>query len=286
MALETPSYRLPVKVLAPGRGGLAGAVAECWRARELLYFLAWRDISLRYKQTVLGAAWAVLQPLANMVIFTLIFHRVAGLKAPEGIPYPVFTFAALLPWQLFHNSLSRSSESVVAEARLLTKVYFPRLLIPFSAVVSGLLDFSISFVILLAMMLCYGIHPGWAIICLPAFILLAVLSALAVGLWVLALNAKYRDFRYVVPFFLTCWMFISPVAYPAAAVMEKLPAAWAWIYNLNPVAGVVEGFHWALLGKSGLAPGMLLLSLAMVLAVFVGGLFYFRRVERVFADLL
>ena len=276
----------PVKVIAPGRGGLWGALVEGWRARELLGFLAWRDVKVRYKQTFLGAAWAVLQPITHMVIFTLIFNKVAGLKAPEGIPYPVYIFAALLPWQLFHNSLSRSSDSVVAEARLLTKVYFPRLLIPFASVVSGLVDFAISLVILLVMMLCYGLTPGWTILCLPVFVVLAVMSALAVGLWLAAMNAKYRDFRYVVPFMLTIWMFVSPVAYPAAAVMEKLPPAWAWVYNLNPMAGVVEGFRWALLGKSGLAPEMLLVSFAMVLVVFWGGLLYFRKMERSFADLL
>jgi homopolymeric O-antigen transport system permease protein len=276
----------PLKIIAPGRGGLLGAIAECWRSRELLGFLAWRDIKVRYKQMYLGALWAVLQPLTHMVIFTLIFNKVAGMKSPDGIPYPIYIFAALLPWQLFHSSLSRSSNSVVAEARLLTKVYFPRLLVPFSAVVSGLVDFAISFVILAGMMLYYGLAPGWTALCLPVFVILAIMSALAVGLWLSAMNVKYRDFRYVIPFMLTTWMFITPVAYPASAVMAKLPPAWAWVYNLNPMAGVVEGFRWALLGKSGLAPEMLLVSSVAVVVVFIGGLLYFRKMERSFADIL
>lgn len=276
----------PVKIIAPGRGGLLGAFAECWRSRELLGFLAWRDISVRYKQTALGAIWAVIQPFMTMIVFTLIFNKAAGLKAPGDLPYPLFTFAALLPWQLFQNSLSRSSESVVAEARLLTKVYFPRLLVPFSSVVSGLVDFAISLSVLVIMMACYGMRPGATALLLLVFTLLAVVSALAVGLWLSALNARYRDFRYVVPFMLTLWMFLTPVAYPASAVMSKLPAAWAWVYNLNPMAGVVEGFRWALLGKSGLAPEMLLVSSAAVVVVFVGGLVYFRKMERSFADVL
>jgi lipopolysaccharide transport system permease protein len=286
MALDSSLSNAPVKVIAPGRGGVAGELAECWRSRELLYFLAWRDISVRYKQTVLGAAWAVLQPLANMLIITLIFHYVAGMQSPHGIPYPVFTFAALLPWQLFHNSLLRSSESVVAESRLIAKVYFPRMLIPFSSVASGMLDFAVSFVVLLALMLYYGIYPGWAIVCLPLIVLLAVLAALSMGLWLSALNVKYRDFHHIVPFMLNAWLFISPVAYPAAAVLKKLPPSLAWLYSLNPAAGVVEGFRWALLGEFGLAPEMLLFSILLVLVVFISGLFYFRKTERVFADLM
>jgi lipopolysaccharide transport system permease protein len=276
----------PVKIIEPGRGSLLRAFTECWCARELLYFLAWRDIKIRYKQTILGASWAVIQPFAQMVIFTLIFNRVAGLKAPDGVPYTVFTFAALLPWQLFQNSLSRSSASVVSESNLLTKVYFPRLLVPLSSVVSGLLDFFISFVILIAMMAYFGYRPGWTIVTLPFFIFLSMLTALSVGLWLAALNVKYRDFRYIVPFMLTIWMFISPVAYPASAVMGKIPAGWAWVYNLNPMVMVVEGFRWAILGKSGIDPWMLLATAALVAFVFWGGLLFFRKTERVFADLL
>lgn len=277
---------VPVKIIAPGRGGVLGAIAECWRSRELLGFLAWRDISVRYKQTVLGAVWAVVQPFMTMVVFTLVFNKAAGLKAPGGLPYPLFTFAALLPWQLFHNSLSRSSDSVVSEAKLLTKVYFPRLLIPFASVVSGLVDFVISLSVLVIMMACYGLRPGPTALLLPVFMLLAIMSAMAIGLWLSALNAKYRDFRYVVPFMLNLWMFLTPVAYPASAVTSKLPAGWGWVYNLNPMVGVVEGFRWALLGKSGLAPEMLLVSSAAVVVVFAGGLIYFRKMERGFADVL
>jgi hypothetical protein len=186
----------PTEVIEPGRGGLLGSLGECWRHRELLYFLAWRDVKVRYKQTVLGVAWAVLQPVVTMVVFTLVFHRMAGLNAPEGGSYAVFTYAGLLPWLLFQSALIRSSESVVAEARLLTKVYFPRLLVPAATLGSALVDFLVAFAILLGLMACYGVRPGWGMLLLPAFTVLALLSALAVGLWFAALNAKYRDFRH------------------------------------------------------------------------------------------
>jgi len=282
-----------VIVIEPGRGGLWGALRESWQYRELLYFLAWRDIKVRYKQTVLGAAWAILQPLATMAVFTLVFNRVGGIRAPEGVPYPVFAFAGLLPWILFQSALLGSSASVVNEARLITKVYFPRLLVPFSAVVSGLVDFALSFAVLLAMIAVYarepayrGLLPSAAALLLPAFVLLAVLSALAAGVWFSALNAKYRDFRYVVPFLATLWMFLSPVAYSTADLAGKLPGAWGWLLGLNPMTGVLEGFRWALLGGALAAPGPLLLSAGVTAVVLVGGLFYFRRMERSFADLL
>ncbi|MBN1947382.1 MAG: ABC transporter permease [Bradymonadales bacterium] len=278
--------RALTKIISPGRGSFWGELLECWRNREFLGFLAWRDVKVRYSQTVLGMAWAVIQPLTHMVIFTMIFNKVAGLQSPEGIPYPVYTFAALLPWQLFTTALTRSSESVVAEARLLTKVYFPRLLVPFSAMSVGLIDFCVSFVILLLMMVGYGITPSWTIVFLPLFVLLTLMTALAVGLFLAAMNAKYRDFRHVVPFMISIWMFITPVAYPASAIIRKIPAGWGWIYNLNPMTGVVEGFRWALVGQTGLAPGMLAVSSAAVVVVFILGLMYFRRMERSFADVL
>jgi len=282
-----------VTVIEPGRGGLWGALRESWQHRELLYFLAWRDVKVRYKQTVLGVAWAILQPLATMAVFTLVFHRVGGIQAPGGLPYPVFAFAGLLPWMLFQSALLGASSSIVNEARLVTKVYFPRLLVPLSTVISGLIDFAVSFVVLAAMIAVYArqpayraLLPGPAVLLLPVFVLLAVLSALAAGLWLSALNAKYRDFRYVVPFLATIWMFLSPVAYSAADLAGKLPGAWGWLLGLNPMTGVLEGFRWALLGAGGVALEPLLISVGATGLVLVGGLFYFRRMERSFADLL
>ena len=272
-------------VIEPGRGGLAGALAECWRHRELLFFLAWRDISVRYKQTLLGISWAVLQPVVTMLVFTLIFNRMAGIESGE-IPYPVFCFAGLLPWLLFQNALTQSSASIVTESRLLTKVYFPRLLVPLAAVMASLVDFSISFVLLAVMMLYYGMSLGGTLIMLPLFVGMALLSALSMGLWFAALNAKYRDFRYVVPFAVRIWMFLSPVAYPAAELLEKIPQNWRWLYNLNPMIGVIEGFRWALLGGTNPGLGVVATSTALVLLLLFGGLLFFRRMERTFADFL
>jgi len=275
---------VPVTVIAAGRGGLWGTLLEAWQHRELLYFLAWRDVKVRYKQTVLGVLWAVLQPVGQMVIFTLVFAK--GLGVQTDAAYPLFSFVALLPWTLFQNSLSRSSDSIAGAAHLLTKVYFPRLLVPLSSVVSGLVDFAISLVVLVIMLACYRQPLRLAALWLPAFVALAVLSALSVGIWLAALNAKYRDFRYVVPFMLTAWMFLSPVIYPATKITSHLPEDWRWLYHLNPMAGVIEGFRWALLGESAFSADMLLVSTGVVLVVFAAGLFYFRRMERVFADLL
>ena len=281
---ELDATSVPVTRIAPGQGGVLASLAECWCRREILYFLAWRDIKVRYKQTVLGMAWAILQPLAMMLISTLVFNRMAGINT--DIPYPVYVFAGLLPWQLFQSALVRSSESIVASAHLLTKVYFPRLLVPLSTVVSGLVDFAVSLVILAVLMAHYGLRPGWAVLWLPVFVLLAVLSALSVGIWLSALNAKYRDFRYVVPFLASAWMFLSPVMYPATSLLPKLPRAAQWLYNLNPMTGVLEGFRWACLGGSTAALAVLPVSVGALLVVFVGGLFVFRRIERDFADLL
>jgi lipopolysaccharide transport system permease protein len=280
-------------IIAPGRGGLAGGLKECWQSRELLYFLAWRDIKVRYKQTVLGALWAVLQPLVTMLIFTLIFNRVGGIKPPLGIPYPIFAFAGLLPWMLFQSALVQSSGSIVASSHLLGKVYFPRMLVPLSSVVSALLDFFISFVVMIALALFYGYRGqsqifklGPGVFLVPVFILMAILSALAVGLWMAMLNAKYRDFRYVVPFMAQVWMFLSPVAYPSDEIARRMPAWVWWLYSLNPMVGVEDGFRWALFGQANISGQALIISSCAMLAVLVGGLFYFRREERVFVDLL
>lgn len=276
---EDPSSR--EIVIAPSTGWIALNLKDVWEYRELLFFLAWRDIKVRYKQTALGAAWAILQPLLTMVVFTLVFGRM--LKAPsDGIPYPVFAYCALLPWQLFAHSLTQSSQSLVGNERLISKVYFPRLIIPLSSIFSGLLDFGISFIVLIAMMLVYGIVPSMAIVTLPFFILLAVASALAVGLWLSALNVQYRDIRYTIPFLTQIWLFATPVAYASSLI----PEPWRTWYGLNPMAGVVEGFRWALLGKTNDATGLLIVSCLAVAALLLGGLFYFRRMEREFADII
>ena len=256
-------------------------LSELWQYRELLYFLLWRDIKVRYKQTALGAAWAVMQPLFMMVVFSLFFGRLAKVPS-DGIPYPVFTFCALIPWQLFANALTESSNSLIGNQNLITKVYFARLVIPIAAVLSGLLDFLIAFTILLGMMLYYGIVPGWPIVALPSFILLAILTALAVGLWLSALNVQFRDVRYTMNFLVQFWLFATPVAYPSSIVPEQ----WRALYGINPMVGVVEGFRWALLGRSQPPGAMLWVSVLVVSALLVGGLYYFRRMEQEFADIV
>jgi lipopolysaccharide transport system permease protein len=272
---------LPVLTIRRSKGLLSLNLADVWEYRELLYFLVWRDIKVRYKQTVLGAAWAVIQPLMTMVVFSIFFGRLAKIPS-DGVPYPVFAYAALLPWQLFAFALTESSNSLVGSQNLITKVYFPRLIIPLSSVLAGLVDFTISFFVLLGLMLWYGIRPTAAVAWLPLFVLFALVTALSVGLWLSALNVKYRDVRYTIPFLTQIWMFATPVAYPSSMV----PKPWrAWL-GLNPMSGVVEGFRWALLGKSG-GPGALLwVSIVAVLLLFTGGLFYFRRTESTFADIV
>lgn len=271
----------PVLILQPSRGFLKLKLGDLWEYRELLYFLVWRDVKVRYKQTALGAAWAILQPVMTMLVFSVFFGRLAKMPS-DGIPYPVFAFTALLPWQLFAYALNESSNSLVSNQNLITKVYFPRLVIPISAVLAGLVDFAIAFGVLLVLMRYYGIVPTAAIALLPLFVLLAVVTALAVGLWLSALNVKYRDVRYTIPFLTQFWLFATPVAYPSSLI----PAQWRALYGLNPMAGVVEGFRWALLGKTQ-GPGPLLaVSVAVVVFLLVGGLLYFRRTESTFADVV
>jgi lipopolysaccharide transport system permease protein len=284
MSLETASLAqvaLPHVAIRPARGWTSLDLRELWRYRELLAFLIWRDVKVRYKQTALGAAWAILQPVFSMVVFSLFFGRLAKVPS-DGVPYPVFAYCALLPWQLFAYALAESSNSVVANERLITKIYFPRLVIPIAGVLAGLVDFAIAFSVLIVLMLHYGIAPTWTIATLPLFVLLAILSALAVGLWFSALNVQYRDVRYTVGFLTQIWLFLSPVAYPSSLVPER----WRPLYGLNPMAGVVEGFRWALLGKTPAPGAMLAVSVMMVLLLLVGGLFYFRRMETSFADVI
>ncbi len=274
------SPTLETTFIRPASSWTSLGLKELWEYRELLYFLVWRDVKVRYKQTALGAAWAVIQPLFMMLVFSLFFGRLAGIKS-DGIPYPIFAFCALLPWQLFAHALTESSNSLVANERLITKVYFPRLVVPIAAVLGGLVDFGIAFVLLLGMMAWYGIVPGVGILALPLLVLFAVMTALAVGLWLSALNVQYRDVRYTINFLIQFWLFATPVAYPSSIV----PEAWRPLYGLNPMAGVVEGFRWALLGAK--PPGaMLAVSGMVVIALLVGGLYYFRRMEQDFADIV
>lgn len=276
---SNPTAAAPVIRIEPQRGRIQLRLPELWSYRELLYFLIWRDLKVRYKQTALGVAWAVIQPLMTMLVFSLFFGRLAKLPS-DGIPYPLFTYAALVPWTFFANGLTQSSNSLVGSANLLTKVYFPRLLIPLGSVMAGTVDFLLAFTILLGMSVWYRIPPSPAILLLPLFVLLAVVASLGVGLWLAALNVKYRDVRHTVPFLVQFWMFATPVAYPSSL----LPEPWHSLYGLNPMAGVVEGVRWSLLGTHT-APGMLVgLSALAATAMFVGGLYYFRSVEKSFAD--
>ncbi len=253
---------------------------EIWEYRELLQTFVVRDIKVRYKQTALGAAWAVIQPLLMMVVFTLFFGKLAKIPS-EGIPYPIFSYAALLPWTLFSEGLTRSTSSMISNAGIMTKVYFPRLILPISGVISPLVDFAIAFVILLGMMLYFGFYPTVNIIWLPAFILLALATSLGVGLWLSALNVQYRDFQYTVPFLIQLWLFASPVVYPSTL----LPEPYRMIYGLNPMAGVIEGFRWALLGTSP-PSSLIVVSVVVVIAILISGAFYFRRMEKTFADVV
>jgi lipopolysaccharide transport system permease protein len=245
----------------------------------LLYFLTWRDIKVRYKQTALGVVWAILQPFLTMLIFT--FIRGLAKIPSDGIPYPVFCFAALVPWTFFAGGLTQSSNSLVGSSNLITKVYFPRLTIPLATVLSGVIDVLLAFGLLLLMMLYYGVRPSWQIVYLPFFLLLALVTSLGVGLWLSALNVQYRDVRYVVPFLTQFWMLATPIAYPSNLIREP----WRTVFGLNPMAGVVEGFRWALLGTA--APGKLMIVSSLVaLVVLIGGAFYFRRMEKTFADIV
>ena len=267
--------------IQPSRGWVSLRLRELWQYRELLYFLVWRDVKVRYKQTALGAAWAVIQPFFTMVVFSVFFGRLAKMPS-DGIPYPIFCYAALVPWTFFAGGLEQSSNSLVGSANLIRKVYFPRLAIPIATVLAGVIDFAIAFVVLLGMMLFYGIAPTVNVVWLPLFLVLAMVTALGAGLWLSALNVEYRDVRYVLPFVIQMWLFSTPVAYPSTLLSQP----WRTLYGLNPMVGVVEGFRWTLLG-SGAAPGpMLFVSSLAATAILVSGAFYFRRMEKDFADLV
>jgi lipopolysaccharide transport system permease protein len=267
--------------ISPPSGWLDLNLRELWDYRELLYFFVWRDLKVRYKQTAIGALWAILQPFLTMLVFSLFFGRLAHIPS-NGLPHSVFYYSALLPWIYFSGALHSATNTMVENQKVITKVYFPRLLLPMAAVTSGLVDLGFGFIVFLGMLVYYGIAPGRAILLLPFFLLLAVLTAMGVGLWLSALNAIYRDVRYVVPFLIQFWMFASPVAYPSSLVPER----WRWLYGLNPMAGVIEGFRWSLTGTGEPPNAMLALSTAMVLLLLAGGVIYFQKMEGTIADVV
>jgi lipopolysaccharide transport system permease protein len=270
----------PVFQIEPSRG-LELDLGELWRNRELLFFLVWRDVKVRYKQTALGAAWAIIQPVAAMVVFSLIFGRFANLPS-EGVPYPVFVYSGLLAWLYFSQAVSQAGASIVQNVNLVTKVYFPRLIIPTAAVVAPLLDLLVASGVLIGLMAWYGIVPGWHVISLGGFVLLAVVAALGVGLWMSALNVRYRDVPYALPFLLQLWLYASPVIYP----IELLPSTWRWVFSLNPMAAVIDGFRWALLNTDPVPVSVLVPGIAVAVGLAVTGLLYFRRVQDHFADVI
>ena len=284
---ESPRFTMQMKnaarltIIKPSIGWSALNLRDLWLYRELILFMTWRDLKVRYKQTLLGAGWAVLQPFLTMVVFSIFFGNLANVPS-DGVPYPIFSYTALIPWTLFSKALQDASRSLVASSHMITKVYFPRMILPLASVLAGVVDFLIAFVVLIGMMVYFGIYPTANIWTLPIFLLLALITAIGVGLWLSALNVLYRDIGYVLPFLTQFWMFLTPIAYPSSMVPEKFQA----LYALNPMTGVVEGFRWALLG-TGQAPGiMTLVSSLVAIVLLISGMFYFRRMERLFADMV
>jgi lipopolysaccharide transport system permease protein len=267
-------------VIEAGKSG-GQYLRDLWRYRELFYFLAWRDLLVRYKQTTIGVVWALLRPLLTLVVFAFIFGRVAGLPAPEGVPYVILVCAGMLPWQFFANALGDSANSLLANANLISKIYFPRMITPASAVVVSLVDFAISGVILAGLMAFYGCCPGWQVFLLPVFVLMAFAAATGAGLWLSALTVKYRDFRYITPFIVQFGLYVSPVGFNS----DLIPERWRLLYSLNPMVGVIDGIRWSLLGTA-MDPGGLIVSVAVVVALLASGVWYFRRTERSFADII
>jgi len=268
-------------VIQPSSGWSALQLRDLWLHRELIFFMTWRDLKVRYKQTLLGAGWAILQPFLTMVVFSIFFGRLAGVPS-DDVPYPIFSFTGLIPWTLFSKALQDASRSLVASSHMITKIYFPRMILPLSSVLAGVVDFLIAFAVLLGMMVYYSIYPTSQVWTLPLFLLLALVTAVGVGLWLSALNVIYRDVGYILPFLTQVWLFLTPIAYPTSIV----PQQWQALYAVNPMTGVVEGFRWALLG-TGQPPGMMTAVSALVAVVLlVSGMFYFRRMERRFADMV
>jgi lipopolysaccharide transport system permease protein len=280
-AIRNSQVDLPTLRIAPSKGWVPLKLRGLWEHRELLYFLVWRDIKVRYKQTALGATWAIIQPFLTMVVFSLFFGHLGKIPS-DGIPYPIFTFAALVPWTFFANGLGQSSNSLVGSSNLITKVYFPRLIIPLASVFAGIIDFLLAFVVLIAMMFYYGMAPTINVLYLPLLLLLALVTSLGVGLWLSALNVEYRDVRYLVPFITQFWLLATPIAYPSSLLHEP----WRTIYALNPMVGVVEGFRWALLGTNTGPGPIIAVSSGAALMLLITGAFYFRRMEKTFADIV
>lgn len=276
------AQRADTVVIQPVKGLVSLNLKDIWKYRELVYFLTWRDLKVRYKQSVLGILWAILQPLLNMVVFTVIFGNLAKLPS-EGLPYPIFSYTATVPWAFFAAALSTTARSMLTSGNMISKIYFPRMIVPFASVLANLVDFAIAFVILIGMMFFYNIIPSINMLFLPLFLILAIIIAMGVGLWLSALVVMYRDFGYILGFIPTFWMYLSPVVYPSSMIPEK----WRLLYSLNPMTGVIEGFRWALLGTPvGVTPLMFVASATISVLIFVTGMFYFRRMERVFTDML
>lgn len=272
----------PYLHIKPSKGWVSLQLRELWKYRELLYFLTWRDIKVRYKQTVIGAAWAILQPVMTMIVFSIFFGGLAKIPS-DGVPYPIFSYAALVPWTFFAYGLGQASNSLVGSSNLIKKIYFPRLIIPLSSVLSGVLDFLLAFAVLIVMMLMFGIVPTVNVIWLPLLLLLAMVTSLGVGLWLSALNVEFRDIRYIIPFLTQFWMFLTPIAYPASLIENPTIRA---LYGLNPMTGVVEGFRWALLGTDTAPGAVILVSSTAAVLLLITGAFYFRRMEKNFADVV
>lgn len=278
--LTIPS-ELPRTRREPSRGWAWPKLRELWEYRELLFFFAWRDIKVRYRQTVMGVLWAIIQPIFTMVIFSLFFGRLANIPS-DGLPYPIFSFAALVPWTFFANALTQASNSLVVNGAMLKKIYFPRLALPIATVLAGVVDFALAFIVLLGIMLFYGFVPTANVLWLPFFALLALVTSIGVSLWLAAMNVQFRDVRYTLPFLTQAWLFVTPIAYPSSLLAEP----WRTIYGLNPMAGVVEGFRWALLGTDTAPGSMMIVSSLVALILLVSGAFYFRRMEQSFADVV
>jgi len=280
-AVEHAANESVVIRIEPSRGWISLKLRDVWEYRELLFFLIWRDVKVRYTQTALGVAWAVIQPFFTMVVFSVFFGKLGRIPS-DGIPYPIFSFAALVPWTFFANGLNQSSNSLVSGGHLIKKVYFPRLIVPLAAVLAGAVDFILAFLVLLGMVFYYGLVPTLNVVWLPAFMLLGLAASLGVGLWLSALNVQYRDVRHAVPFIIQFWLFATPIAYPSTLLSEP----WRTIYGLNPMVGVVEGFRWALLGTNSRPGGIIIVSCLMTIVILIGGAFFFRRMEKTFADVV
>jgi lipopolysaccharide transport system permease protein len=273
---------LPKLILKPSHGWVPLDLLDLWRYRELVFFMTWRDLTVRYKQTLLGVLWAVLRPLLTMVVFSIFFGGLAKVPS-DGVPYPIFTYTALLPWELFVTALTIASRSLVLNSNMITKVYFPRIILPISSILGGVVDFAIAFIVMIGLMIYYHFAPTVNIWFVPLLLILTIITAIGVSLWLSAMNVLYRDVGYVTPFLQQLWLYVTPIAYPASLVPEK----WQMLYAANPMTGIVEGFRWALLGTTPAAPvNLLLISTGVSLLVLVSGLFYFRRMERLFADMV